>query len=469
MIRALPHARVPRYRHLTVAVALAALLAVPVPEALAKTEIHFWHAMTGQLGEALETQAKEFNASQGEYEVKPLRKGTYPETLTAAIAAYRQKNPPHIVQVFEVGTQTMLLSGAIYPVQELMQKHDVRIDWNDFIKPVIGYYTKDGKLSSMPYNSSTPIFYYNKDAFRKAKLDPEKPPRTWKDVEAAAKRILAAGGAKCGFSTGWPSWTMVENMHATHDQPFASKANGFGGVEGVQLLINREFGVKHVAQLAAWQKDGIYSYGGRAGAADPKFQNGDCAMYIQSSALISGFTRNIKFDWGTGELPHWGPPYRKATSIIGGATLWVLRGKPEAEYRGVARFLEYLAKPEQQMWWHVNTGYLPISNTAVRNLEQGYHFVKNPKQYTALAQLTGLPLTPPAAMAGKKTAPPKPERVVTENSQGLRIGNFVQIRDIIEAELENIFAGKKPAKQGLDDAVARSNAVLKEFASTYRQ
>jgi sn-glycerol 3-phosphate transport system substrate-binding protein len=447
----------------------ALVFAMVVPAAaMAATEIHFWHAMTGQLAEALETQAKQFNESQREYEIKPLRKGNYAETLTAAIAAYRQKNPPHIVQVFEVGTQTMLLSGAVFPVHELMQQQEIKLDWNDFIKPVVGYYTKDGKLYSMPYNSSTPIFYYNKDAFKKAGLDPEKPPRTWKDVEAAAKKIMAAGAAKCGFSTGWPSWTMVENMHATHDQPFASKNNGFGGVDGVELLINREFGVKHIGQLATWQKDNVYSYGGRAGAADPKFVSGDCAMYVQSSALISGFTKGVKFDWGTAELPHWGAPYKKATSIIGGATLWVLKGKPVAEYRGVARFLEFLAKPEQQMWWHVNTGYLAISNTAVKNLEQGYHFVRNPKQYTAFAQLTGLPPTPPAAMKDKKSPPPKAERVATPNSQGLRLGNFVQIRDTIEAELENVFAGKKTAKQGLDDAVAKSNGLLKEFASTYK-
>jgi sn-glycerol 3-phosphate transport system substrate-binding protein len=442
-----------------------AVLALP-PAAQARTEIHFWHAMTGALGEALETQAKQFNDSQGEYEVKPLRKGSYPETLTAAIAAYRQKNPPHIVQVFEVGTQTMMLSGAVYPVHELMQQNEVKIDWNDFIKPVVGYYTKDGKLYSMPYNSSTPILYYNKDAFKKAGLDPEKPPKTWSEVEAYSKKILAAGAAKCGFSTSWPSWTMVENMHATHDQPFATKNNGFGGVEGVELLINREFGQKHIAALAAWQKENIYSYGGRGGAADPKFMSGDCAMLIQSSAVISGFTKAVKHEWGTAELPHWGAPYKKATSIIGGATLWVLKGKPQAEYRGVARFLEFLAKPENQMWWHVNTGYLAISNTAVRNLEQGYHFVKNPKQYTAFAQLTGLPPTPPAAMKDKKAAPVKAERVVTPNSSGLRLGNFVQIRDVIEGELENVFAGKKPAKQGLDDAVAKSNALLKEFAAT---
>jgi sn-glycerol 3-phosphate transport system substrate-binding protein len=446
--------------------AFAVLLTSAPARAQARTEIHWWHAMTGQLNDALVTLAKQFNESQGEYEIKPLNKGSYPETLTAAIAAYRQKNPPHLVQVFEVGTQTMMLSGAVYPVWELMRDNEVKIDWNDFIKPVVGYYTKDGKLYSMPFNSSTPIFYYNKDAFKKAGLDPEKPPKTWQDVEAYGKKVIAAGAAKCGFSTGWPSWTMVENMHATHDQPFASKNNGFGAVDGVELLINRELGQKHIGALAAWQKDNIYSYGGRTGTADPKFVNGDCAMYIQSSALIGGFTRGVKFDWGTGELPHWGAPYKKATSIIGGATLWVLKGKPQKEYRGVAKFLEYLAKPEQQMWWHVNTGYLAISNTAVKNLEQGYHFVRNPKQYTAFAQLTGLPPTPPAAMRDKKAASAKPERIATPNSQGLRLGNFVQIRDAIESEMENIFAGKKAVKQGLDDAVAKSNALLKEFAAT---
>ena len=445
--------------------ALALVLASGPAHAQGKTEIHWWHAMTGQLGEALVTLARQFNESQGEYEIKPLNKGSYPETLTSAIAAYRQKNPPHIVQVFEVGTQTMMLSGAVYPVWELMRDNEVKIDWNDFIKPVVGYYTKDGQLYSMPFNSSTPIFYYNKEAFRKAGLDPEKAPRTWQEVEANAKKIIGAGAAKCGFSTGWPSWTMVENMHATHDQPFATKNNGFGGVEGVELLINREFGQKHIGAMAAWQKDNIYSYGGRAGTADPKFVNGDCAMYVQSSALIGGFTRGVKFDWGTGELPHWGAPYKKATSIIGGATLWVLKGKPQREYRGVAKFLEFLARPEQQMWWHVNTGYLAISNTAVKNLEQGYHFVRNPKQYTAFAQLTGLPPTAPRALADKKAAPAKAERVATPNSQGLRLGNFVQIRDAIESEMENIFAGKKSAKQGLDDAVAKSNGLLKEFAA----
>ena len=427
---------------------VAGLLLVPAAPAFAKTEIQFWHAMTGQLNDAVNALVKQFNDSQTEYEVKPLQKGNYAEALTAAIAAYRQRQAPNIVQVFEVGTQTMMLSGAILPVYQLMKEQEIAMDWKDFIAPVVGYYSKDGNLYSMPFNSSTPILFYNKDEFQKAGLDPTKPPQTWKQVEEYSKKLIASGASKCGFSTGWPSWVQIENMHALHDQPFATKHDGFDGLD-VELLINREFGVKHMAQLVAWQKENVFSYGGRRGDADPKFLSGECAMYMQSSSLIGGFTKGASFKWATGQLPHYGAPYKRATSIIGGATLWVMKGKPANENRGTARFLKFISDTNQQMWWHVTTGYLAISNSAVKNLEAGYHFKKNPDQYTAFAQLT------------KGTATP--------NSQGLRLGNFVQIRDVIEAEMENVFAGKKTAKQGLDDAVAKSNDLLKEFAAANKQ
>lgn len=411
--------------------------------AQAKVEIHFWHAMPGQLGETVNELVKQFNSSQSAYEVKPLHKGTYPETLTAAIAAYRQKSPPHIVQVFDVGTQTMLSSGAIYPIHELVKDQGIAINWADFIKPVTGYYSRDGNLYSMPFNSSSPIFFYNKDAFKKAGL-PDKAPATWPEVGEYAKKILAAGAAKCGFSTSWPSWTMLENTFPWHDQPFATNQNGYQGLD-TRLLINSEFGVKHIGQLAAWQKENIYSYGGRMGQPDPKFINGDCAMHIQSSAVIGGFKKSItKFAWGTGQLPHWGSPYKKQNAIVGGGTLWVLRGRPAAEYKGVAQFMQFIGEPRQQAWWAVTTGYVPITQAAIKSLEDSQHFKKNPEQWTALSQLSATP---------------------TANSQGIRLGNFVQIRDAIESELENIFAGKKSAKEGLDAAVAKGNEILKEFAA----
>jgi len=426
-----------------IAVVAAALLLGGPAESLAKTEIHLWHAMGGQLGETVNELVKQFNQSQAEYEVKALNKGTYPEVLTGAIAAYRQKNPPHIVQVFDVGTQTMLLSGAIYPISQLLKEQEIQVNWGDFIKPVTGYYSKDGNLYSMPFNSSSPILYYNKDAFKKAGLNPDKPPATWKEVGEASKKILAAGAAKCGFTTSWPSWTMLENTFPWHDQPFSTNQNGYAGLD-TKLLINGEFGVKHIGQLAAWQKEGVYSYGGRMGQPDPKFINGDCAMLIQSSAVIGGFKKSLKFAWGTGQLPHWGAPYKKQNAVVGGATLWVMKGQKPADYKGVARFMKFIAEPHQQMWWHVTTGYLPITQTAIKNLEAGYHFKKNPEQATALGQLSAKP---------------------TPNSLGHRLGNFVQIREAIESEMENIFAGKKTAKEGLDAAVAKGNEILKEFAA----
>jgi sn-glycerol 3-phosphate transport system substrate-binding protein len=411
--------------------------------AQAKTEIHFWHAMGGQLGETVNELVKQFNQSQAEYEVKPLNKGTYPEVLTSAIAAYRQKNPPHIVQVFEVGTQTMLLSGAIIPTWELMKQQEIAVNWDDFIGPVTGYYSKDGKLYSMPFNSSTPILYYNKDAFKKARLAADKPPARWKEVEDASRKILAAGAAKCGFTTSWPSWTMLENTFAWHNQPFATNDNGYKGLD-TKLLINSDFGQMHIGALARWQTENVYSYGGRMGQPEPKFINGECAMVVASSALIGGFKKSVKFDWGTGPLPHWSV-YRKQNTIVGGATLWVMKGQKATDYKGVARFMKFLAEPHQQMWWAVTTGYVPITKTAVKNLEEGYFFKKNPEQWTAMSTL--LHATP------------------TPNSLGIRLGNFVQIRDGIEAELENIFAGKKTAKEGLDAAVAKGNEILKEFAA----
>jgi len=421
------------------------LLMGPAP-ALAKTDITFWHAMQGVLAERVGEIASKFNASQGDYEVKVVYKGDYPTTLTAAIAAYRAKQPPHVVQVFEVGTQTMLSSGAVYPVYQLVKDNGVTIDWNDLIGPVKSYYSSGGNLYSMAFNSSTPILYYNKDLFKKAGL-PDRAPTTWAEVESDAKKVVASG-AKCGFSTAWPSWVLIENMHGWHDQPFADHANGFDGL-ATTLKINGPFGVKMLELLARGSKEGWYTYKGRGPKAEANMSAGECGVFISSSAYIAGLTRAAegKFGWSTGSLPHM-DGFPQGNSIIGGATLWVMKGAKPEEYKGVAQFFKYLASTENQAWWAGVTGYLPISNAAVKALETSGHYQKNPNQLTAVKQMN----------SGK----------TTPNSQGIRLGNFVSIRDAIEEQLENVFAGKKTPKQGLDDAVAKSNDILKEFAALYK-
>jgi len=412
----------------------------------AKTEIQWWHAMTGFLGERVNEITQKFNASQAEYEVKAIHKGTYTETLTAGIAAYRSKNPPHILQVFEVGTQTMLSSGAIYPVYQLMADQGIKIDWADFISVVKSYYSKDGNLYSMPFNSSTAILYYNKSIFQKAGLDPNKAPTTFDEIEKMAKAAVSSGATKIGFTTAWPSWTLVENMHAWHDQPFADQENGFAGL-ATQLKINGPFGVKLWELLARWQKEGIYTYSGRGSKGDQPIINGEAAIGLASTALVGTLTKTAKFEWGTGFLPRLAG-FPQGNSIIGGATLWVMKGHKPEEYKAVAKFLEFLGKTEQQAWWHSITGYLPISHSALKALQATDHFKKNPHLWTAFAQIT----------SGKTTA----------HSQGIRLGNLVAIRDAIEEELENVVSGKKAAKQGLDDAVKKGNEFLKEFAALYK-
>jgi len=424
----------------------AALLAVLPATSIAATEIQFWHAMTSVLGERVNEMAAKFNASQSDYVVKVVPKGTYPETLNAAVAAYRAKQPPHIVQVYEVGTQTMLSSGAVYPVYQLMKDHGVAIDWNDLIGPVKSYYSTGGNLYSMAFNSSTPILYYNKDLFKKAGLA-DKAPTTWDEVETMAKKLHGAG-VKCAFSSAWPSWVLVENMHAYHDQPFADQSNGFDGL-ATTLKINGPFGIKMMEQLARGAKEGWFTYGGRLNKAEALMTAGECGIFMSSSAYIGNLTRAAegKFTWGTGSLPRLSG-FPQGNSIIGGATLWVMKGAKAEEYKGVAQFFKYVASTENQAWWAGVTGYLPLTNGAAKALEASGHYAKNPNQKTAVTQ-----------MSNGKTTP---------NSQGIRLGNFTSVRDAIEEQMEHIFSGNKTAKQGLDEAVAKSNEILKEFAALYK-
>jgi len=413
--------------------------------ALAKTEVQWWHAMTGFLGEKVNDIVVKFNASQSDFEVKAVFKGSYPETLTAGIAAYRAKTQPHLIQGQEVATQTMLSSGAIYPVYQLMKDQGIQIDWTDFLSVVLSYYAKDGNLYSMPFNSSTAILYYNRTIFKKAGLDPTKAPVTYDDIEKAAKACVSSGATKIGFTTAWPSWTLIENAHAWHDQPFADQNNGFKGMAS-QLKINGLFGVKLLTLLTRWQKEGIYTYSGRGSKGDQPIINGEAAIGLASTALVGTLSKTAKFDWGTGRLPRMAG-YPQGNSIIGGASLWVMKGRKDEEYKGVAKFLEFLGKPEQQAWWHATTGYLPVSKSALKSLPTD-HFQRNPDMWTAFNQI----------MSGKTTA----------NSQGIRLGNFTAVRDNIEAEMENVIAGKKTPKQGLDDAAKQGGKVLKEFASLYK-
>jgi len=413
--------------------------------AAAQTEIQWWHAMGGNLGEVVNELAAGFNKSQSEFKVNPVFKGSYTETLTAAIAAFRAKQAPHIVQVFEVGTANMMAAkGAVYPVYQLMADAKEPFDPKAYIAPVYGYYsTTDGKLLSMPFNSSTPVLYWNKELLSKAGLDPNKPPKTWPELGEMAKKAIAAG-AKCGFTPQWQTWTMIENYGAWHNLPYASKENGFAGTDEV-LEFNDPARIKFIGMLADWSKDKTFVYGGREGKSTALFTAGDCVFHIASSATASAIDKALGTDkFGIAMMPY-SPDVapKPQNSIIGGATLWVLQGKPKAEYVGVAKFLTYLSSAPVQAKWHQETGYVPVTLAAAKLTDEAGFYKKFPGRDIAVQQLT---LNPP-----------------TVNSKGLRIGNFVQIRDVVDEELEAVWSGKKDSKAALDEAAKRGNELLRKF------
>ena len=428
--------------------ALAIGFASASASALAATEVEWWHAMGGGLGKKVDEIAADFNASQDDYVVKPVFKGNYSETMTSAIAAFRAGKGPDIVQIFEVGTATMMSAkGAIVPVHQLMAdfapQEGTAFDPNAYLSAVTGYYTDtDGKMLSMPFNSSTPVTYYNKDVLAEAGV--ESLPQTWQEMGAALKKVVDSGAASCGLTTTWPSWVMLENFSARNDVPFASQANGFAGTE-TRLEFNTTAVVDHIQRLDDWQADKRFVFGGRFDDAAPKFYSGECAMMMGSSASYAGVKESAKgFEFGVAPLPYDSDVIETPqNSIIGGASLWVLSGHSDEEYQGVAKFFQYLSKPEVQADWHQFTGYLPITTVAAElTREQGF-YAENPGTDVAITQMTSA--TP------------------TENSKGLRLGNMVQIRDVINEELEKIFSGKESVQDGLDNAVKRGDSLLEKF------
>ncbi|SHE62739.1 carbohydrate ABC transporter substrate-binding protein, CUT1 family [Litoreibacter ascidiaceicola] len=417
--------------------------------AYAATEIQWWHAFTGRLGELLAEQIEEFNASQSDFVVVGSHKGNYSETLNAGIAAFRAGEQPQILMVFEVGTATMMAAkGAIKPVYEVMAEGGAPFDPDAYMGAVKGYYTTtDGDMLSLPYNSSTPVLYVNRDAFTAAGLDPDMDLSTWQNVGEALDG-LKAGGEDCPLVTAWQSWVHLENLSAWHDVPFASKENGFAGLD-TELMMNGPVQVAHIEAMGQWAKDGKFIYTGRRNEGGANFRAGECALFTESSAGYAGVKAEAKFDFDIRTLPYWeGAGNAPQNTIIGGSSLWVMAGHDAEEYKGVSQFLSFLSSSDVQAKWHQNTGYLPITTEAAEQTKAEGFYDANPGTEIAGMQMTG--------------------KAPTGNSKGLRLGSFDQIRGIIDEELEAVWAGDKDAKTALDSAKERGDALLRRFEQANR-
>ena len=412
--------------------------------AYAQTEVQFWHAFTGRLGELVAEQVETFNSSQDDYKIVASHKGNYSETLNAGIAAFRAKEQPHVLMVFEVGTATMMSAkGAIKPVYQVMSEAGATFDPSAYIGSVKGYYTStNGDMLSLPFNSSTPVLWVNKDALKAAGVEPDTDLSTWQNVSEVLDKLKASGN-KCPLTTAWQSWIHLENLSAYHNTPFASKDNGFAGLD-TELTFNSPTHVKHIQAMGDWAKDGKFIYAGRRNEGGANFRAGECALFTESSAGYAGIKAEAKFDFSVQPLPYWaGVEGAPQNTIIGGASLWVMEGHEAKEYKGVAEFLNFLSSTDIQAKWHQDTGYLPITIAAGEKTKADGFYKSNPGTDIAVIQMT--------------TKEP------TAYSKGLRLGSFDQIRGIIDEELEAVWSGDKTAQVAMDSAVERGNKLLRRF------
>jgi sn-glycerol 3-phosphate transport system substrate-binding protein len=355
----------------------------------AQTELQWWHAMAGGNHDLIVRLAEEFNSAQKDYTVAPVYKGSYADTMTAGLAAFRAGNPPHILQVFEAGTATMMAAkGAVKPVYQLMQEAGEPFDPKAYLPAITSYYsTATGEMLSFPFNSSSVVTWINRDALKKAGLNPDRSPKTWPELFEMARRLKHAGFS-CGFSTAWATWVHLEQLSAWHNQPLATKANGLGGLD-TQLVFNGPVQTQHLENLVQLQRDQVFDYSGRTYGGESRFTAGDCPLFLNSSGFYGTVKVTAMFDWAAAPMPYYpdvsGAPQN---TIIGGASLWVMSGKSPDEYRGVAKFLTFLSDTDRQARLHQESGFLPITRAAYEKTKASGFYQKNPWLEVGLLGLT---------------------------------------------------------------------------------
>ncbi|MEL4378302.1 extracellular solute-binding protein [Brucella cytisi] len=405
----------------------------------AETKIEFWHAMGGVLNDRVDELAKQFNDSQDQYSVVPVNKGSYEELINAMIAAYRAKRAPAIVQTNERAFLTMLNSSAIIPVADLMSKEGYTIDWSTVIAPVAAYYTDKGKLQALPFNSSTPILWYNQEHFKAAGFD--KPADNWQEFTQQLHTIHDKGISQCAMSLpGDYEWSFLENYSAVNDFPYGTKRNGIDGLD-TQFVFNKSL-VTQVERMHDLISSGVMEIAGQGVQPVQLFTSGTCSTIIASTASHAAVEASAKFPWNATFLPH-EKDRTPHNSVIGGGALWAMKGHTDDEYKGTAAFFDFLAKPETQVWWSKNTGYVPVTTTAYEALKKEGYFEQHPTRAIAIEQLMRKPNS--------------------ENSMGFRFGNSNQANVMIMEEIMAAALGQKTTQDALDAAVLRGNEVLRRF------
>lgn len=397
------------------------------------TKIPLWHSFSGDLAVQLHQLVRNFNHSQSLYKVEPIYKGDYVSVLTSFAAAFQANKQPALVQVFEVGTTTMLHpSGVIQPVGSLLQDNQQHIPEKDFFPAVNEFYSDNGVLQALPFNVSVPVLFYNKALLQRVGYSAANFPKDWDGLEILVHKLQQAGVA-CGYTTAFPSWIHIESFAALHGIALRDPVTHIYRFDQPAII-------QHLSRLRRWQTLHYFEYGGRADEATALFTSGHCALFSQSSGGYKALASLVPFGVGVAPLPL----DRQISTIrypnvVGGAALWAVSGHSKQVYAGIAAFFAYWTRPEVQQLWSKQTGYIPLGSQGV---------------YADIWQTTTLPTM---AIAAQDFA--KGHGLGVQNARGPL--NF--LRMINDEELEAIFAGIKTPTEAMQEAMQRSSYALLRF------
>lgn len=420
-------------------------------QAQEKLKFEYWYGLGGYLGEVVQKTCDRFNASQDTYEIVCVGQEGYANAVQNTIAAFRAGKHPTIVQAYDAGTADLMMSGEFYPVHQMMADYDIEIDWADYFPGIANYYAaSNGDMVAMPFNSSTPMMYYNIDDLAAAGWT--EPPATWEQFEQMLRDMEVAQPDKCHYGYAPSTWVDLEQFSMAHGIPVASNNNGYDGLDA-EYVYNTTLHAKHMENLKKWYDEGLLEIKTSQGGLNTRdaFAQGICSIHFGSIAGHQTVhnTADDAMNWHVAMIPVYEGTERKNT-VVGGAALWVLSGKTEQEYRGAAEYLKFLATPESALFWSTNTGYIPVTNSGYQKMLADGFYDNAPYKgrEIAIASLTYSDVTP--------------------LTRGIRLGGFIQARKEWVAEVEAAFAGQKTMQEALDTAVARSNKVLRNFERTYK-
>ncbi len=429
----------------------AVLFLATAANAADRIKFDYWYGLTGDLGDVMAKHCQIFNETQDKYEAVCTGQGGYDKAEQNTIAAYRAKQHPTIVQIYDAGTLNFMLSKAIYPATKFAADYGMTIDWNAYFPGIANYYaTSGGEMWSFPYNSSTAVFYWNKDAW--SKIGKTEAPKTWAELGEDLKKLKEAGVA-CGFAFDFDTWQNLEQFSATNDLPIASMDNGYGGL-GAELVFNTTAFVDHMTMQKSWLDAGYAKIQTTQVGKNlvQAFADGSCASTITSIANHGTIktTQVPDLKWDVAMIPVIDAAKRK-NSLVGGASLWVMEGKSKEEYEAAAAFLKHItASDTGEKFMVSNTGYIPVTTKGFELLTQD-GFYKDPSKAgreVAIASLTASEVGP--------------------NSRGIRLGNYTSVRAALRSELEAAFTGQKDMKVAIDDAVKAGNDILRRYEQTYK-